>query len=62
VGVIAWTASGAVRKAEVRVGEGTPANNVAAPVGTLFLRTDGGEDTTLYVKEAGTDANGWAAK
>ena len=32
-------------------------------VGDLFLRTDGGAGSTLWVKESGNGANtGWAAK
>lgn len=31
------------------------------PIGSLFLRTDGGANTTLYVKEAALAA-GWAPK
>lgn len=43
-------------------GSGTPEANVTAPVGTLFLRTDGGASTTVYVKESGTGSTGWVAK
>ncbi len=43
-------------------GSGTPEGAVAAPVGTLFTRTDGGTSTTLYVKETGTGDTGWVAK
>ena len=43
-------------------GEGSPEGVVAAPVGTIYLRVDGGADTTLYVKESGTGNTGWAAK
>lgn len=44
-------------------GSGDPEGAVAAPVGTLFLRSDGGAVTTLYVKETGGAGNtGWAAK
>lgn len=43
------------------VGTGTPESAVSAPVGTMFLRTDGGAGTTLYVKESGTGNTGWAA-
>lgn len=43
-------------------GTGSPEGVVAAPVGSLYTRTDGGPGSTLYVKEAGIDANGWAAK
>lgn len=43
-------------------GSGSPAGAVSAPVGTLYLRTDGGAGTTLYVKESGTGSSGWVAK
>lgn len=43
-------------------GVGDPEGNVAADVGTLYTRTDGGAGTTLYVKEAGSGTVGWAAK
>lgn len=47
----------------VLFGAGTPLANVTADRGTLYLRTDGGAGTTLYVKE-GNDgtALGWVAK
>lgn len=43
-------------------GEGTPEGAVTAEVGTLYLRTDGSTDTTLYVKETGSGTTGWVAK
>lgn len=43
-------------------GSGTPEGAVTAPVGWLYLRTDGGASTTLYVKESGTGNTGWVAK
>jgi len=43
-------------------GEGTPEGAVTAPVGSLWTRTDGGANTTLYVKESGTGNTGWVAK
>ncbi len=44
-------------------GEGSPEGVVVAPRGHLYLRSDGGAGTTLYVKEANdTTAVGWAAK
>lgn len=46
----------------VRRGAGTPEGNVVAPVGSLYLRSDGGAGTTLYVKESGTGNTGWVAK
>jgi hypothetical protein len=43
-------------------GAGSPEGVVTAPVGHLYLRSDGGAGTVLYVKESGTGATGWAAK
>lgn len=43
-------------------GSGSPEGAVTAPVGSLFLRTNGGAGTTLYIKESGTGNTGWAAK
>lgn len=59
-------AVGAVRLgntgARIQTGSGSPAGVISAPVGTLYLRTDGGANTTLYVKESGTGSSGWVAK
>lgn len=43
-------------------GAGSPEGVVAANVGALYSRTDGGAGATLYVKESGTGNTGWAAK
>lgn len=43
-------------------GSGTPESAVAAPIGSMFLRADGGAGTSLYVKESGTGNTGWVAK
>ncbi len=43
-------------------GSGTPEAAVAAPIGSLFCRTDGGAGTSLYVKESGTGNTGWVGK
>jgi hypothetical protein len=59
------TAHGAINEltAAFLTGTGTPQGVVPAPVGTLFLRTDGGAGTTLYIKESGGSGNtGWVAK
>ena len=45
-----------------RCGAGTPEGAVTAPVGSLYTRTDGGANTTLYVKESGAGNTGWIAK
>lgn len=47
---------------KVRSGAGSPEGVLAAPVGSMWLRTDGGAATTLYIKESGTTATGWVAK
>lgn len=43
-------------------GEDSPEGAVTAPVGSFFGRTNGGANTTFYVKESGTGNTGWAAK
>lgn len=43
-------------------GKGTPEGTLNGNVGDLYLRTDGGTSTTLYVKETGTGLTGWIAK
>lgn len=57
-------ANGAVRvsTSNVRAGAGSPETTITAPVGTLYLRSDGGAGTTLYVKESGSGNTGWVAK
>lgn len=51
-----------VEVGDVRIHSGDGAPAFAAPVGTLYLRKNGGAGSTLYVKEVGTDASGWTAK
>lgn len=47
----------------VLTGTGTPESTVSAPVGSMFMRDDGGAGTSLYVKESGGTGNtGWIAK
>jgi hypothetical protein len=41
-------------------GRGTGAPAFAATKGSMYLRTDGGANTTLYINEAGTTT--WVAK
>lgn len=43
-------------------GAGSPESSITAPVGSLYTRTNGGANTTLYVKESGTGNTGWVAK
>lgn len=52
-----------LRDIPIMWGNGDPENNVRAIVGTLYLRLDGGANTTLYVKESGNKTlTGWVAK
>lgn len=46
----------------IRAGSGSPEGVLVANPGSLYLRTDGGATTTLYVKTSGTTASGWTAK
>lgn len=58
------TASGgAFTGGNVIAGTGSPENSLIGWVGDLYLRRDGGANTTLYVKESGNGTNtGWIAK
>jgi len=47
---------------KITFGSGSPEGVLTALIGSLYLRTDGGAGTTLYIKESGTDASGWVAK
>jgi hypothetical protein len=58
----AGIAAASVNNGKILWGAGSPEAAVIAPVGTLFLRADGGVGTTLYVKEVGVGNTGWAAK
>jgi hypothetical protein len=53
---------GASTKPTICQGVGTPEGAVTAPVGSIFMRSDGGAGTSFYVKESGTGNTGWVAK
>lgn len=42
-------------------GIGSPEGAVSAGIGSIYMRTDGSTDTTMYRKESGTGATGWVA-
>lgn len=42
-------------------GSGAPEGVVSAPVGSVYMRTDGAASTTLYIKESGAGNTGWIA-
>jgi hypothetical protein len=46
---------------KVKMGAGSPESVVTAPVGSLYLRTDGSAGTTFYLKETGASNTGWVA-
>ena len=48
--------------AAIYSGSGTPEAAVTAAIGSLFMRTDGGAATSVYVKESGAGNTGWVAK
>lgn len=43
-------------------GTGTPEGNKTAPIGSIYMRKDGGANTSLYIKESGVGNIGWVAK
>lgn len=57
-----WFESVKALLGRIHVGEGTPEGAITAPVGSIYLRTDGGAATTLYVKETGAAETGWVGK
>ena len=54
--------AGVAYGASTYYGTGTPEGVVTAAVGAMYLRSDGGAGTTLYIKESGTGNTGWAGK
>ncbi len=61
--VTAGFGGGTLVASTVLRGAGSPESIVYAPIGTLYLRSDGGASTSVYVKEANaTLATGWVAK
>src|SRR5574338_147444 len=46
----------------VMTGTGSPEGVVSAPVGSLYLRSDVGANTSMYLKESGVSNSGWVAK
>ena len=43
-------------------GSGSPEGAVTAVVGSIYSRTNGGANTSFYVKESGSGNTGWVAK
>lgn len=53
--------AGDTENVRVFQGVGTPEASIAAGVGSLYMRTDGGTDTSIYRKESGSGDTGWVA-
>lgn len=53
--------SGDTETVRVYSGVGTPEASVAAGIGSLYMRTDGSADTSVYRKESGSGDTGWVA-
>lgn len=49
-----------IGKIFISAGSGSPESRIAANVGSLYLQTNGGSGTTLYIKESGTGNTGWS--
>lgn len=45
----------------VATGAGSPEGVVTAPIGSLYLRSDGSTNTAVYIKETGSGNTGWVA-
>ncbi len=58
---LAQNISGDTEQVRVFTGVGTPEASVAAGIGSLYMRTDGGADTAVYRKETGSGNTGWVA-
>ncbi|WP_405154779.1 hypothetical protein [Paenibacillus sp. FSL K6-0108] len=61
-GAVASIAAVKAASDKIKYGTGSPEGIVSSPVGTIYLRSDGGASTTLYVKQSGTGNTGWVAK
>ena len=46
----------------IKFGSGSPESSVTAPVGSIYMRSDGGANTSFYVKESGAGNTGWVGK
>lgn len=58
---LAQNISGDSESVKVYQGVGAPEASVAAGVGSLYMRTDGSSDTSVYRKESGSGDTGWVA-
>jgi len=60
---LGYGASAGTQVRYIKWGASSPEGVVTANIGSLYLRTDGGTNTTLYIKTADNgEATGWTAK
>lgn len=57
----AYSSAGSIG-AQIEFGSGSPAGVVSCTARCLYIRTDGGAGSTLYINETGGGTSGWAAK
>lgn len=57
-----WFGAASQSVPSISSGAGSPEGVLAAQKGSMYLRTDGGAATSIYVKESGTGNTGWVAK
>lgn len=57
-----YPVSGTIGAIRIYTSTGDPNGTASGPVGSIYLRADGGAGTSLYVKETGTGNTGWVAK
>lgn len=60
-GAIHFASAGEPMGCVSRVGRGAPSGMVTAPPGSDYRNLNGGVGTTFWLKQVGTDANGWVA-
>lgn len=46
---------------QILQGSGSPQGSITAPVGSMYLRSDGGANSSVYIKESGSGNTGWSA-
>ena len=59
---ISWYSAFQTISAQMMSGAGSPAGVVSCTARCLYIRTDGGAGSTLYINETGGGTSGWAAK
>jgi len=63
IDALARSHANAIEGLRIYRGAGSPENVVLGSVGDMYLRTDGGAGTVLWIKESGTaTTTGWVAK